>query len=90
MNIDEMIEVLTAYKNGEVIQCRKNGQREWKKTSYPAWSFSDTEYRVKPKPIERWLYLCPNGEDAVFKTKDKAFMACANKQNIIRMVQVDE
>jgi hypothetical protein len=90
MNIDEMIEVLQAFKDGEQIQSKVYEHDIWHDDNEPKWGFKFREYRVKPKPIERWLYLCPNGEDAVFKSKDKAYMACANKKNIIRMVQVDE
>lgn len=44
--IQEMIEVMQAYEQGEEIEYRDNG--EWVATDDPAWSWNNTDYRVKP------------------------------------------
>ena len=55
MNIDEMIEVLQAAKEGKQIQYRCCAMKSWKDTTYPSWDFSLYRYRVKPEPREFWL-----------------------------------
>ena len=56
MEIDNMIEVLTAYKQGKTIQVR-NQSEIWLDTDSPKWSFDCCDYRVKPEPRE--FYICP-------------------------------
>ena len=50
MTIDEMIEVLQAYKEGKAIQavplCDNSG---WYDVKKPSWDFSAMEYRIKPE-----------------------------------------
>ncbi len=48
MTLDEMIEVLTAAKNGEAIEYEpKSGI--WMTTNPPEWDFSSFNYRIAPK-----------------------------------------
>jgi len=45
-------DVIIAWANGEEIEFRDtNYSMEWKPTKNPLW-LADTEYRVKPKPVE--------------------------------------
>ena len=98
MNIYEMIAVLTAYKNGEQIQS-KHGNYEWQYNASPIWDFANTEYRVKPKPLELWVNIYSNNKYGINTTaRDAATARSATSSsdyphNIIRcahMVEVDE
>ena len=52
MDIDSMIEVLQAYKDGKKIQyLYLNQGDDWCDTPDPFWNFSAAEYRVKPAPF---------------------------------------
>jgi hypothetical protein len=46
---DEIIEVVTAFKNGSTIETRTKRYRnsEWVALLCPAWNFSGQDYRVK-------------------------------------------
>ena len=51
MTIDEMITVLTHYKNGGKVQARNHYSTEWldfKEGCKPEWIFSTCDYRAKP------------------------------------------
>ena len=53
MNIDDMILVLTAYKEGQTIQFLAFDEPHWKDCrGDPVWAFNLNEYRVKPEPRE--------------------------------------
>lgn len=49
MTVDQMIEVLTAYKAGKKIQYSSHGG--WIDTDEPNWLFHHTDYRVKPESV---------------------------------------
>ena len=46
--IDEMLEVMTAFKNGKKIQT-KTISSDWADTSKPEWYWNTQEYRIKPE-----------------------------------------
>ena len=51
--IDEMIAVMTAYKNGAKIESAHTdcGPDEWEDTPKPFWNWFDCDYRIAPFPI---------------------------------------
>ncbi len=52
MSIDDMIEVLTAFKGGKQIEYRSRLVDEnFVDSNAPTWNFGTTEYRIKPQPI---------------------------------------
>lgn len=63
-NIDHMIAVLTAYKEGKTIQSRKRRHRDWRISTggYFLWDFFTYEYRVKPEPRTIWVPILPEGQ----------------------------
>lgn len=93
----ELLPVMTAWANGEVIQCRcrhKNG-------SYGAWEdlrgtgagddphwCSDLDYRVKPKPLEVWLVL--DAADHIMCARSDAQDAFDRKPTHGRVVRMRE
>lgn len=56
MTIDEMIAVLQAAKEGKKIQARRYGTIIWG-TPPEVWNFENYEYRVKPEPMEAFLWF---------------------------------
>ena len=51
MTVDEMIEVLQAYKEGKTIQYKSKTANDdfWEDSVWPSFSFIDCDYRVKPE-----------------------------------------
>lgn len=47
MTIDEIIEVLKAYKEGKTIQSNTNTPDVWVDNNKPIWDFERIKYRVK-------------------------------------------
>ena len=70
MDIDSMIAVLRAAKEGKVIQA-KHHDGVWR-DSDPSWNFRSNEYRVKPEPVVVGLDVCLReyGLSALTSTKD--------------------
>jgi len=60
MTHDEMIEVITAHKEGKQIEYSYRaglGSERWQavSSSTPLWAFDEIVYRVKPLPRVRWI-----------------------------------
>jgi hypothetical protein len=49
MTVDQMIEVLTAYKAGKKIEVKGHDGVKWHNTPKPAWDFVECDYRVMPE-----------------------------------------
>jgi len=76
MTEKEIIDVVTAFKDGKPIQVSDRGLRGWVDIRRPAWDFCNLDYRVKsepPTPQEIWVntYSCGLGLDA-YDTKYEA------------------
>lgn len=54
MTPDQIIEVVTAFKNGKKIECRNKVCGTWVDAT-PDWNFYHYDYRVKPEPMELWV-----------------------------------
>ena len=64
MTTDQIIEVVTAFKNGKKIQYRHKHDKHaiWRDCgSNIAWQFWDVDYRVKPEPMELWVNVYDDG-----------------------------
>ena len=48
-DINEIIKVISAFKDGKPIQTRIKG-KSWADCKEPTWNFAYQEYRIKPKP----------------------------------------
>ena len=57
--IDEMIAVMTAYKNGAEIEVERTDKNDWTLNTFPSWNWKDYNYRIKEQKktvtIEKWL-----------------------------------
>lgn len=47
--IEEMLAVMTAYKEGKTIEVGYKGS-DWEEIDTPSWDWSTLDYRVKPEP----------------------------------------
>lgn len=47
--IEELIAVMTSYKEGKTIQCADLGRDNWVDCEYPRWEWGRFDYRVKPE-----------------------------------------
>ena len=57
MTPDEIIEVVTAFRDGKEIERMAIHNREWLTTDHPRWNFGSCRYRVKPEPREWYVYI---------------------------------
>ena len=57
--VDEMIAVMTAYKNGAEIESFSNNTYCWIESRSPVWNWEEEDYRIKEQKktvtIEKWL-----------------------------------
>lgn len=58
MTVDEMIEVLEAFKEGKKIQYFMGGL--WRDCTEPRWAFDSVKYRVKPEKRVRYVIVYPS------------------------------
>lgn len=57
MTIDEMIEVMQAYRDGAKIETKsKNGPSVWTEVDNPLWEWCSQYYRAKKEPVRVRLY----------------------------------
>lgn len=72
MTVDQMIEVLTAYKAGKKIEVKGHDGVKWHNTPKPAWDFVECDYRVKPEPKVLWVNEYKNGSGYGHTTRENA------------------
>ena len=72
MTVDQMIEVLTAYKAGKKIQMFWQGSWGDCGPHEPAWNFKDFIYRVKPEPKVIWVNEYADGSGMTHPSKEQA------------------
>lgn len=70
MTVDQMIEVLTAYKAGKKIQYLSHGV--WIDTDGPGWFFHKFDYRVKPEPKVIWVNEYADGSGMAYLSEEQA------------------
>ena len=62
-DIDHMIAVLQAAKEGKAIQywarCNRGTDENWGDAPNPIWNWATYDYRVKPEPRRIWLNWYP-------------------------------
>ena len=77
MTEQEIIDVVTAHKNGEEIQFY-NGD-VWQDAVYPKWNFADCVYRVKPNSP----YRPYTRKELIEATKEHSCFICSNEGGYI-------
>ena len=84
MTIDEMIAVLTHYKNGGKVQARNHYSTEWldfEEGCVPSWYFASSDYRAKPEPLVLWAEYSESGKliAAYEKAQEKRYGGTVKK-----------
>ncbi len=89
MTPDQIIEVVTAFKNGKKIECRNKVCGTWVDAT-PDWNFYHYDYRVKPEPMELWVNVYDDGSGMGYTNKasalNRAGMYFARKAVLFREV----
>lgn len=75
MTVDQMIEVLTAYKAGKKIQFYHDGKWIDCHNNNPAFDFINTGYRVKPEPKVIWVNEYADGSGMTHLSEEMAKLA---------------
>ena len=75
MTPDQIIEVVTAFKNGKKIEYYVKISRQWEEITDPSWNFALVDYRVKPEPMELWVNEFVDGRWSSYPTKKDALTA---------------
>jgi len=65
MTDQEIIDVVTAHRDGKAIECGGAVRGTWVPCVNPNWNFGSCDYRVKPEPREWWI-SCPVGRGPAF------------------------
>lgn len=87
----EYAEILLAFSRGEKVEYRETCSSEWKKpTLGPVWQFASNEYRVAPKPVERWAVINPDHSLDFYFTKQEATRDLFHKEDGARVILLRE
>ena len=81
-DIDHMIAVLTAAKEGKTIQSRRRAYRDidgyWSDLIKSIWDWSTYDYRVKPEELRRvWLNIREDVMPSVYTSRSQADLHAA-------------
>ena len=60
MTPDEMIKVLTHYRDGGIIQVKNRSTDKWIDLQEP--NFMDMNFRAKPEPLVLWAEIMKDGK----------------------------
>lgn len=76
-DIDHMIAVMQAAKEGKAIQHRNRHHRDidmcWRDAPKPSWDWPTFDYRVKPaEPRRIWVNDYPDGRESLARYETKA------------------
>ena len=72
MKLNEMIDVMKAFENGELIEAiHKTKGVCWTETPYPAWNWQEFDYRVHKKELETTDYKPFKNVDDLLSVIDK-------------------
>ena len=77
--LEQKIEVMQAALDGKSIQHRFSESEEWTQLS-PGWDWIESDYRIKPEPIEIWI---------VFNLQDDfvgSHFSSGNAENTLRQI----
>jgi len=66
---EKLLPLIKAYVGGEIIQYKYNSK--WVDAASPAFD-DESEYRIKPKPLELWVNVYEHGSSACFESKSTA------------------
>ena len=75
-DIDYMIEVMQAAKEGKAIQywarCNRGTDENWRGAPNPIWNWVAYDYRVKPEPRRVWVNMYGNCMGSAHASREQA------------------
>lgn len=95
MMIQDMIDVMQAYRDGKTIECAQKPLGNWGTSSKPVWNFMFFDYRVKSEPLVRWVnvYRLSDGTtttSSTYETKEEAEETSSGIGTLIRTIKMVE
>lgn len=92
MNIDDMIEVLQAYKEGKSIEVMGLTSGQWFQSLEPSFCFRDFNYRVKPEPKEYYLKIGSDGDvmDGIVACSRDRYLTWSEGSRVIKVKEIIE
>ena len=91
--LKEKIEIMQAALDGAEIWFKTRDTNIWHEISGPVFNWDLNDYKVKPKPVEVFGFICSSGttSSACFPTKDEAVKYFKHHEGkIIKLQQVTE
>jgi hypothetical protein len=79
---------MQAFERGEAVEFRDNTEAHWNDSRVPIWGWGYYDYRIKPKLIEGWVNLYPDGTLSLYERRESADKFA--NSNRIRCVKVRE
>jgi hypothetical protein len=93
MTDQEIIDVVTAHRDGKTIQWSVS-KKEWHDCDNPIWNFNCTNYRVKPVPQEIYVnkyFLDGHLGDMLYNNEEEARkMASSQNSKVVKFREVIE
>ena len=91
MTHDEMIAVITAEKEGKVIEQLNYVRNTWsiKPASQP-FNFCAHGYRIKPEPREWWIGILTDNSTVLFKSEERVKTSIIACKEIVHVREVPE
>jgi hypothetical protein len=87
MTHDEMIAVITHYKNGGKVEHKATEGNFWRLTEKPTWDFETFDYRAKTEPLVIYADFNEHGQ-ALFCNREKYTPPFGRK--LRKFVEVEE
>ena len=93
MTPKEQLDIIAAYVAGKEIQQGGCWDSTWDKAVICGeghqFNFEAFDYRIKPKPLERWINVCDTAQDdQAYETKEIARMAACKSCRTVHMREV--
>jgi hypothetical protein len=86
----EKIAIMQAFERGEDVEFCDHAETLWYETREPVWDWSHADYRIKPKLIEGWVNVYPEGYGSLYASREDADRHSMFNQRRIRCVKVRE
>lgn len=69
----EAIKVMQAWLDGEEVEGMEKDGHPWKNIyRTPTWDWARCEYRIKPKPMRKYVVILANGKSDTFDSQHEA------------------
>jgi len=87
-NAKDFLPLVEALAKGELQAHFKNGWRDLPPGVDVSFAKPITHYRIRPKNIECWAVVSPNGAQYLFSIEDQAKQCAINNGRIVHLKEV--